>query len=114
MESEVITDFLVSPALASESGGAPPGLDIFFLIALFVVFYLLIIRPQMKRQKQHRQMVSELESGDEIVTTGGTAGRITKVGDGGFLDVEISSGVVVKLQRSAVSQVLPKGTLKEL
>lgn len=109
----MITDFLVSPALASESAGAPPGLDIFFLIALFVVFYLLIIRPQMKRQKQHRRMVSELESGDEIVTTGGTVGRITKVGDG-FLDVEISSGVVVKLQRSAVSQVLPKGTLKDL
>ncbi|MET0330916.1 MAG: preprotein translocase subunit YajC [Dyella sp.] len=81
------------------------------LILLFVVFYFLMIRPQMKKQKEQRTMLSALAKGDEVVTTGGIAGRIDEVSDA-FLTVEIAPNVKVKLQKGAVSQVLPKGTLK--
>jgi preprotein translocase subunit YajC len=81
------------------------------LIALFVIFYFLMIRPQMKRQKEHRNMVSALAKGDEIVSNGGIAGRVEDVGES-FLTVEIAPNVRIKLQKGAISQVLPKGTLK--
>jgi preprotein translocase subunit YajC len=72
-----------------------------------------LIRPQAKRQKEHRKMVESLTKGDEIVTMGGIAGRITDLGDN-FALVEIADGVAVKIRRVAVESVLPKGTLKEL
>jgi preprotein translocase subunit YajC len=81
------------------------------LILLFVVFYFLMIRPQMKRQKEHRNMVSALSKGDEVVTNGGIAGRVEEVGES-FITVEIAPNVMIKLQKGAVQQVLPKGTLK--
>ena len=83
------------------------------LVVLFVVFYLFLIRPQVKRQKEHTKLVQGLGKGDEIVTSGGVYGRIVEVGDS-FLKVEIAKGVEVKLQKPAVTTVLPKGTLKEL
>nr|WP_229238407.1 preprotein translocase subunit YajC [Dyella amyloliquefaciens] len=81
------------------------------LILLFVVFYFLMIRPQMKRQKEHRNMVSALSKGDEVVTNGGIAGKVDEVGES-FITVEIAPNVKIKLQKGAVQQVLPKGTLK--
>ncbi|HET6554280.1 MAG TPA: preprotein translocase subunit YajC [Dyella sp.] len=81
------------------------------LILLFVVFYFLMIRPQMKRQKEHRNMVSALSKGDEVVTNGGIAGKVEEVGES-FITVEIAPNVKIKLQKGAVQQVLPKGTLK--
>ena len=81
------------------------------LILIFVIFYLLLIRPQQKRAKQHKLMVSELSRGDEIVTNGGTLGKITGVDDN-FVTVEVSEGVRVKVQRMAVAQMMPKGTIK--
>jgi len=81
------------------------------LVLMFVVLYFVMIRPQMKRQKEHRAMVEALARGDEVATAGGLLGRISKLGDT-YLGVEIAEGVEVQVQRSAVVQVLPKGTFK--
>jgi preprotein translocase subunit YajC len=81
------------------------------LVLMFVVLYFIMIRPQMKRQKEHKAMIEALAKGDEIATSGGMIGKVTKLGDS-ILGVEIASGVEVQVQRSAVVQVLPKGTLK--
>ena len=81
------------------------------LVLLFVVLYFIMIRPQMKRQKEHRAMIEAITKGDEIATAGGLLGKVSRMGEG-FLHIEIAEGVEVQIQRSAVSQVLPKGTLK--
>jgi preprotein translocase subunit YajC len=78
---------------------------------MFVVLYFVMIRPQMKRQKEHRSMIDALAKGDEVATAGGLLGRVTKLGDT-YVSVEIANGVEIQLQRSAVVQVLPKGTVK--
>jgi preprotein translocase subunit YajC len=78
---------------------------------LIVVFYFLLIRPQQKKQKEHRQMVDTLGVGDEIVTGGGILGKVTEVGDQ-FLTVEVAERVTVKVQRHTVATVLPKGSVK--
>ena len=83
------------------------------LILMFVVLWFLMIRPQMKRAKEHKAMVSALAKGDEIITGGGVAGRITEVGEN-FVHVEIADKVDIVVQRQAVATVLPKGTLKTL
>jgi preprotein translocase subunit YajC len=81
------------------------------LVLMFVVLYFVMIRPQMKRQKEHRSMIDALAKGDEVATSGGLIGKVTKLGDA-YLNVEIANGVEVQVQRSAVIQVLPKGTIK--
>ena len=81
------------------------------LVLMFVVLYFLMIRPQMKRQKELRAMIDAIAKGDEVATTGGLVGRVVGL-DEQFLQVELAQGVVVQLQRGAVVQVLPKGTLK--
>ena len=81
------------------------------LVLMFVVLYFVMIRPQMKKQKEHRTMLEALAKGDEVATAGGLIGKVTKMGDG-FLSLEIAAGVEVQLQRSAVVQVMPKGTVK--
>lgn len=81
------------------------------LVLMFVVLYFVMIRPQMKRQKEHKAMIDALAKGDEIVTSGGLLGKVAKMDDN-FLSVEVASGVEVKVQRSAVVQVLPKGSVK--
>jgi preprotein translocase subunit YajC len=81
------------------------------LVLMFVVLYFVMIRPQMKKQKEHRSMIDALAKGDEIATSGGLLGKVTKMGDT-FLTIEVASGVEVQLQRQAVVQVLPKGSLK--
>lgn len=81
------------------------------LVLMFVVLYFVMIRPQMKKQKEHRTMLEALAKGDEVATAGGLIGKVTKMGDG-FLSLEIATGVEVQLQRSAVVQVMPKGTVK--
>ncbi len=83
------------------------------LVLMFVVLYFVMIRPQMKKQKEHRSMIETLAKGDEVATAGGLLGKVTKLGDS-YLSVEIASGVEIQLQRSAVVQVLPKDTLKSL
>jgi preprotein translocase subunit YajC len=107
--------FLTSAAVAqaAPAAGAPgsPFPMLIMMVVLFGIFYFMMIRPQMKRQKEHKALLSSLARGDEVVTNGGIAGRIDEVGDA-FLSVEIAPNVKVRVQKGAVSQVLPKGTLK--
>lgn len=81
------------------------------LVLMFVVLYFVMIRPQMKKQKEHRAMIDALAKGDEVVTAGGVLGKVSKMGEA-YLGVEIANGVEIQLQRSAIVQVLPKGSIK--
>ena len=81
------------------------------ILVMFGVLYLVMIRPQMKKQKEHKAMIESIVKGDEVVTAGGFLGRVSKLGDA-FIAVELATGVEVQMQRSAVVQVLPKGTMK--
>jgi len=105
----------ISNAFAQTAGAAaqePAGLlSMLPLLAVFVVMYFIMIRPQMKRQKEHKAMMAAVSKGDEIVTTGGVLGKITKVGES-ILSIEVANGVELQIQRSAIVQVLPKGTIK--
>jgi preprotein translocase subunit YajC len=98
-------------AAANDASGGLFGL--LPMIAMFALLWFLMIRPQMKKAKEHKNMVEALAKGDEVLTQGGIAGRITEVGEG-YLSVEIADNTVVKMQRQAVANVLPKGTLKTL
>lgn len=108
----------ISSAFAQTAPAAAGGSDIqsslmsmLPLVLMFVVLYFVMIRPQMKRQKEHRSMIEALAKGDEVATSGGVLGKVTRLGDA-YLGVEIANGIEVTLQRSAVVQVLPKGTIK--
>jgi len=81
------------------------------LVLMFVVLYFVMIRPQMKRQKEHKSMIDALAKGDEVVVGGGLIGKVSKMGET-FVHVEVANGVEVQVQRSSVVQVLPKGTFK--
>nr|MBB4247789.1 preprotein translocase subunit YajC [Rhodocyclus tenuis] len=83
------------------------------IILMFVVLYFLMVRPQMKRAKEHKALVDGLAKGDEVVTQGGIAGRVAKVGDN-YISLEVAEGVEVQVQKPAVQLVLPKGSLKSL
>jgi preprotein translocase subunit YajC len=109
-------DVFISEAFAQSapaaSGGAESSLlSLLPLALMFVVLYFIMIRPQMKRQKEHKAMVEALAKGDEVVIGGGVLGRVAKVGES-FLQVEVANGVELQVQRNAVVQVLPKGTFK--
>ena len=109
-------DFLI-PVAHAQAAGAPAaspmgGLQTFlFPIILIVIMYFLMIRPQMKRQKEHRAMLDKLAKGDEVITSGGIAGTVAAIGES-FVTVEVASGVQLRVQRAAIANVLPKGTLK--
>ncbi len=102
-------------AQATPAGGDTGLINILFIVVMFVVMYFLMIRPQMKRQKEAKAMVEAIKVGDEVITAGGLLGKITKAGEQ-FLSVEIAEGkdgpVEVLMQRAAVQNVLPKGTIK--
>ena len=106
---------LISPAYAQAAGSSPGGDLMAFLpmVAIFVVFYFLLIRPQQKRSKETKAMLSALQKGDEIVTAGGIVGKITKLTDA-YATVEVAANVEMTVQRSAISLMLPKGTIKTL
>lgn len=107
-------DFFIHSAWAqgaSPQGGG--GSFLFLMIFFVVIFYFFLIRPQMKQAKEHKQLVSNLAKGDEIVTNGGMLGKINQVGDN-FIVLEVARDTEVKVQKTAVSAVLPKGTLKTL
>jgi len=108
--------FFISEAMAEGTAAAPQGggaEQLFIMVAIFAVFYFLLIRPQTKRAKEHRQMVSELGKGDEVITNGGIYGKLTKVEDD-YVEVEIADNTTVRLQRQAIASILPKGTIKNL
>jgi preprotein translocase subunit YajC len=108
-------DFLISTAhaqAAAPAAGAPNPLMSFLpLVILFGIFYFMLIRPQMKRAKEQRAMIAALSRGDEVLTNGGVLGRIEEIAEQ-YVVLEIAPGVRVRLQKQAVSAVLPKGTLK--
>ena len=105
-------DFFIASAYAQDAASSPNSMLSFLpLIVIFIVFYFLLIRPQTKRAKEHRQLVEKLATGDEVVTNGGVLGKITHVGDS-FVTVELAENVKIKLQKQAVASVVPKGTMK--
>jgi preprotein translocase subunit YajC len=107
-----LLDFLVSPAYAQQAGGEPSAFIQFLpLILLLVLFYFMLIRPQMKRSREHKDMVSKLAKGDEVISSGGLAGVVRDISDV-FVTVEIADNVQVRVQKVAIVSVLPKGTLK--
>lgn len=106
-------DFLISTAYAQSAGqpGASNPFGLILLVGMFVIFYFILIRPQQKRVKEHRNLVASLKKGDEVVTNGGLLGKLTDVSDQ-YVTVELAENIEVKLQRSAVATVLPKGSIK--
>lgn len=104
-------DFLIASAIAQDAAAPAPSMfgSLLPLIIIVVIFWFLLIRPQMKRNKQHRELVANLSVGDEVVSAGGILGRITEVGDS-FVTLEAAQGVSMKLQKHSISQVVPKGT----
>ena len=106
-------NFFITDAAAQAADAGPMGGLVNFLpmIALFAIFYFLLIRPQQKRQKEHKSMVQELAKGDEVVTMGGLLGKITAVDDN-FITLEVAKGTNLKVQRVSVQAMMPKGTIK--
>ena len=111
------TAVFISQAFAQTAPAAAPGgaestlFSLLPLVLMFVVLYFIMIRPQMKKQKEHKAMIEALAKGDEVVIGGGVLGRVAKLGDN-FVHVEVANGVELQVQRLAIIQVLPKGTLK--
>ena len=107
---------LISPAYAQAASGATQTdtlITFLPMLAIFAVFYFMLIRPQQKKAKETRAMLESLEKGNEVVTAGGIVGRITKLTDQ-YAVVEVGNGVEMTVQRGAISQLLPKGTIKSL
>jgi preprotein translocase subunit YajC len=104
-------DFFISNAYAQDAAATGGLMSFLPLIVIFAVFYFMLIRPQMKRSKEHRNLVAALDKGDEVITNGGLLGRITDVSDS-FVTLELADNLQVKLQRQAVANVMPKGTIK--
>lgn len=100
-------------APAAAAGPAGTGFEWVFLIGFLVIFYLMIWRPQSKRAKEHKNLLSGLQKGDEVVTSGGVAGKVVKVSDD-FVVIEVSDTVELKIQKVAIAATLPKGTLKAI
>ena len=101
-------------AQAPSGGGGDAGMmNIIFIVLMFVIIYFLMIRPQMKRAKEHRTMLEALQKGDEVITAGGVLGRVIKMGEA-YLTIEIAPNTEVSVQKGAVQTVLPKGTLKSI
>ena len=107
-------DFLIAPAHAQAAAApAAPSMmsTLLFPIVLVAIMYFLMIRPQMKRQKEHRAMLEKLSKGDEVITSGGMAGTVINIGEN-FITVEVAAGVQLRVQKGSITSVLPRGTLK--
>ena len=111
-----MSGMLINSAWAQAPGGAPPGggmESMILIVLMFGVLYFLMIRPQRKRAKEHKTMVEALQKGDEVVTSGGMIGRISKINEN-YVTIEVSEKVEILVQRPAVQLVLPKGTIKNM
>jgi preprotein translocase subunit YajC len=104
----------ISDAMAQDAAaGAGGGMSLLFLIGMFVIMYLFIIRPQVKRQKEHKKLVEALGKGDEVQTMGGLMGKITEVGDN-FVKLEVAENTIVTVRRVSIEAVMPKGSLNDM
>ncbi|WP_119156750.1 preprotein translocase subunit YajC [Caldimonas tepidiphila] len=106
-----ISEAFAQAAPAAQGGAESTLMSMLPLVLMFVVLYFIMIRPQMKRQKEHKAMIDALAKGDEVVLASGVLGRIARMGET-YLHVEVANGVELQVQRSSVVQVLPKGTFK--
>ncbi|MCE5180638.1 MAG: preprotein translocase subunit YajC [Betaproteobacteria bacterium] len=105
---------LINMAYAADAAGAPdPYMQFLPLIVIFALFYFMMIRPQMKRAKEQKSMLESLQKGDEVITAGGELGKIAKVNEF-YVGLEIAENVVIHVQKSAITTLLPKGTIKEI
>jgi preprotein translocase subunit YajC len=107
---------LINPAWAQSAGAAAPGggyESIILIVLMFAVLYFLMIRPQMKRAKEHKTLLEALQKGDEVVAAGGMLGRISKINEN-YVTIEIADHVEIQVQRPAIQLVLPKGTIKNI
>ena len=112
----MLIDLMITPAYAQSAPGSMFGGDLMAflpMVAIFVVFYFLLIRPQQKKAKEAKAMLEALQKGDEVITAGGILGKISKISDQ-YATVEIASNTEITVQRGAVAQLLPKGTIKAL
>lgn len=108
--------FFISNALAA--AGSPPAqtdgtFSLIMIAAIFVLFYFMLIRPQNKKTKEHRELITQLKKGDEIITSGGILAKVVSIEEQ-YIKISLAEGMEINLQKSAVSTVLPKGTLKSL
>ena len=110
---DFLLDAIIPPAMAQAAGAAQPSpwQPIIMLGVFFLIFWFFLIRPQMKRAKEHRELLSQLAKGDEVMTSGGILGRIEALSDL-YVTIEIADGVRIRVQKQSVSAVLPKGTIK--
>lgn len=108
-----LLDLLIAPAHAAAGAAGGPSLlsTLMFPLILIAIMYFLLIRPQMKRAKEHKAMLQKLSVGDEVITGGGIAGTVRAIGDS-FVTVEVADRVEIRVQKGAIGNVLPKGTLK--
>ncbi|MEW6166225.1 MAG: preprotein translocase subunit YajC [Pseudomonadota bacterium] len=106
-------DFLISPAYAQAAQQPNAVVQFLPLILLVILFYFMLIRPQMKRSREHREMLGKIAKGDEVVAAGGIAGKVVSIGEA-YVSLEVADNVSIKIQKSSISSVLPKGTLKAL
>jgi preprotein translocase subunit YajC len=104
-------DWIISPAYAQDAATGGSLSPLLMMVGLIVVFYFMILRPQNKKQKEHREMVAALAVGDEIVTSGGVLGKVSAVGEH-FVSVDVADSVTIRIQRHTVGAVMPKGTIK--
>jgi preprotein translocase subunit YajC len=105
---------IISPAFAQAASGGDPGyIGLLPIVLMFVLLYFLMIRPQMKRAKEAKQMIEALQKGDEVITAGGVVGRITKMSDA-YITLEIAPNTEINVQKAAVQVLLPKGTIKSI
>ena len=107
-------NFFISDAMAADAGPQGGGLQLIIMMAIFFgIMYFMIIRPQQKRAKEHKELIASITKGDEVVAGGGIIGKVTNVGDN-FIEMSVSDNTTIKVQRQAVAQVMPKGTMKNL
>jgi len=108
-----ISNAMADAAAPAAAGPAGSGFEWIFLVGFLIIFYLMIWRPQAKRAKEQKNLLGNLQKGDEVVTSGGIAGKINKVTDD-FVVIEVSDTVELKIQKGAIAATLPKGTLKAI
>ena len=107
-------NFFISDAMAADAAPQGGGLQLIIMMAIFFgIMYFMIIRPQQKRAKEHKELIASITKGDEVVAGGGIIGKVTNVGDN-FIEMSVSDSTTIKVQRQAVAAVMPKGTMKSL